>query len=252
MSRAEAQRRGERKTTKGEMRMGKMGYGYGSEFHLLRWMGRHRDKFNEEVRKAIGVKGGKIEWFDFEFESKNFIPDSELKGLDFLKGDKRGNAVLSAFEDGEQSWPQTGQVMNWDAVGRIGDEYILCEAKAHVEEIEKVHKVKESKSVPQRLKAFKFAQNEKRVNASVRAEDWMLNYYQMANRLYVLALLHEHHVKAYLLNIYFCGDCHRGWNCPETEGQWRDNVIKDEMEKLGIVNSDFVKKWVKHLFLPIA
>ena len=27
--------------------------------------------------------------------------------------------------------------------------------------------------------------------------------------------------------------------------------IKEEMEKLGIENSDFVKKWVKHLFLPV-
>ena len=40
--------------------MGRMGYGYGSELHLLRWMGRHRNKFNDEVSKAIGVKGEKI------------------------------------------------------------------------------------------------------------------------------------------------------------------------------------------------
>lgn len=233
--------------------MGRMGYGYGSEFHLLRWMGRHREKFNEEVRKVIDVKGEKIEWLDFKFESKNFIPDRELKGLEFLERDKRKDEVSRAFKDknGDHSWPQTGQVMNWDAVGRIGDTYILCEAKAHVEEVEKVHKVEESESVAQRLRAFEFAQNKKRINASVKAEDWLRNYYQMANRLYVLALLHEHHVNAYLLNIYFCGDCHRDWDCPETDRQWREKVIKEEMEKLGIVNSDFVKKWVKHLFLPV-
>ncbi len=228
--------------------MGKMGYGYGSEFHLLRWMGRHRDKFNDEVCKVIGVKGKKIEWLDFAFESKNFIPDRELKGLEFLKGDKHENEVLDAFENGKYSWPRTGQTMNWDAVGHIGDTYILCEAKAHVEEVEKVHKLKMSNSMAQRRRAFEFAQERIKVS---KPEDWMLNYYQMANRLYVLALLEKHHVEAFLLNIYFCGDCHRGWNCPKTEDDWRKEVIQDEIEKLGVANSDFFKRRVKNLFLPV-
>ena len=227
--------------------MGKMGYGYGSEFHLLRWMGRHRDRLNDEVGKVIGVVGKKIEWLDFGFDNKNFIPDRELKGLEFLKGDPRETKVLNAFENGEYSWPKTGQSMNWDAVGRIDDAYILCEAKAHVEEIEKIHKIEMSKSVPQRRNAFKFAQG--RINAS-KAEDWMHNYYQMANRLYILALLDECHVKAFLLNIYFCGDCHRGWSCPKTEDEWQ-KVIQDEMEKLGVVDSDFFKRRVKNLFLSV-
>ena len=227
--------------------MGKMGYGYGSEFHLLRWMGRHRDKFNDEVCKAIGVKDQKPEWLDFKFESRNEIPDRELKGLEFLEDDKRKNKVFCAFESGEYSWPKTGQAMNWDAVGRIGDAYILCEAKAHVEEVEKTHDPGTSKSVNQRCIAFEFAK--KKIGAS--NADWIHNYYQMANRLYVIALLDECHIKAYLLNIYFCGDCHRGWDCPETEDQWRETVIKDEMEKLGVVNSDFFKRRVKNLFLPV-
>lgn len=228
--------------------MGKMGYGYGSEFHLLRWMGLHRLEFNDEVCKAIGVKDQKPEWLDFKFESKNEIPDRELKGLEFLDGDERKGEVLRAFKSGEYSWPTNGQLMNWDAVGRIGDAYILCEAKAHVEEVEKTHKIETSSSLSQRRSAFEFTQN--KLHAS-NAKDWMLHYYQMANRLYVLALLDECKIKAYLLNIYFCGDCHRGWNCPKTEDQWWRKVIKDEMEKLGIVDSDFVKKWVKHLFLPV-
>ena len=229
--------------------MGRMGYGYGSEFHLLRWMGRHRNKFNDEVSKAIGVKGEKIEWLYFEFKSKNFIPDRELIGLEFLQGDKRKNEVQYAFENGEHSWPKIGQAMNWDAVGRIGDAYILCEAKAHVEEVEKTHEVEMSTSVPQRLKAFEFAQN--RLNASAKAEDWMHNYYQMANRLYVLALLDECHVKAFLLNVYFCGDCHSNWKCPKTEDEWRKEIIQDEMKKLGVIDSDFFKQRVKNLFLPV-
>ena len=139
--------------------------------------------------------------------------------------------------------------MNWDAVGRIGDAYILCEAKAHVEEVEKTHEVEMSTSVPQRLKAFEFAQN--RLNVSAKAEDWMHNYYQMANRLYVLALLDECHVKAFLLNVYFCGDCHSNWKCPKTEDEWRKEIIQDEMKKLGVIDSDFFKQRVKNLFLPV-
>ena len=228
--------------------MGRMGYGYGSEFHLLRWMGRHREKFNDEVCKALGVQREEIEWLDFKFESKNFIPDRELKGLEFLKGDKRENEVLQAFEKGEHSWPRTGQAMNWDAVGRIGEAYILCEAKAHVEEVEKIHNIGESKSEPQRRRAFEFAQEH--INAS-KAEDWMHNYYQMANRLYVLALLDECHVKAFLLNIYFCGECRRGWKCPKTEDDWQKEVIEDEMKKLGVADSDFFRRRVKNVFLPV-
>jgi len=29
--------------------MGKMALGYGSEFHLLRWTGRHRNEFDKRV-----------------------------------------------------------------------------------------------------------------------------------------------------------------------------------------------------------
>ena len=33
--------------------MGRMGYGYGSEFHLLRWMGRHRELLNQIVEPIL-------------------------------------------------------------------------------------------------------------------------------------------------------------------------------------------------------
>lgn len=34
--------------------MGKMGNGYGSEFHLLRYLGYHRHDLNREVEKTTG------------------------------------------------------------------------------------------------------------------------------------------------------------------------------------------------------
>jgi hypothetical protein len=48
--------------------MGKMGYGYGSECHLLRWMGRHRKAFDVAVLSAIKREGSKIDWLDFNFK----------------------------------------------------------------------------------------------------------------------------------------------------------------------------------------
>ena len=49
--------------------MGEMGLGYGSETHLLRFMGRHRDKLDELILEETGSQS--IHWLDFKFaESK--------------------------------------------------------------------------------------------------------------------------------------------------------------------------------------
>ncbi len=45
-----------------------IGNGYGSEFHLLRWMGRHRELFNQRVSTAVGRPGSVIKWMDFGFD----------------------------------------------------------------------------------------------------------------------------------------------------------------------------------------
>jgi len=34
--------------------LSKIGYGHGSEYHLLRWMGRHRHAFDSAVLAAVG------------------------------------------------------------------------------------------------------------------------------------------------------------------------------------------------------
>jgi hypothetical protein len=59
--------------------MGKMGYGYGSECHLLRWMGRHRKAFDAAALHVIKREGPKIEWLDFEFKPGEMWPDAELR-----------------------------------------------------------------------------------------------------------------------------------------------------------------------------
>src|SRR5208337_4362825 len=112
-------------------KMGKMGNGYGSEFHLLRYLGYHRHELNGVVEKETG--GRVSDWLDFAFGGEG-KPDREWKGVDFVGS---ASSVKSAWE---KFWPQTGNVPNWDAVGRLdsnsGVEYLLVEAKAHVEELQ--------------------------------------------------------------------------------------------------------------------
>lgn len=48
--------------------MGKMGNGYGSEFHLLRYLGYHRQELNRAIEKETG--GLVTEWLDFAFGRK--------------------------------------------------------------------------------------------------------------------------------------------------------------------------------------
>ena len=54
--------------------MAKLGLGYGSEFHLLRMLGRHSNSFNLEILSALGYNNKKIEWLDFLYSSTEFIP----------------------------------------------------------------------------------------------------------------------------------------------------------------------------------
>lgn len=46
--------------------MGKIGHGYGSEWHLLRYLGRHRNLLDNAVRDA--TRCGRFDWLDFGFD----------------------------------------------------------------------------------------------------------------------------------------------------------------------------------------
>lgn len=112
--------------------MGAMGYGYGSECHLLRWMGRHRTVFDVAIRAVLGKGGGSPLWIDFD--SSKAWADSELKGLQFLEDDQKLQVAWKKW------WPQGSGIHNWDAVAWWGTpsskELVLIEAKAHLGEIQ--------------------------------------------------------------------------------------------------------------------
>ena len=72
--------------------MAQMGLGYGSEFHLLRFMGRHRHELERIIIDALQEKQQTIndknfDWLDFEYSDvdKVITGDRELCGLSFLE-----------------------------------------------------------------------------------------------------------------------------------------------------------------------
>jgi len=88
-----------------------IGMGYGSECHLLRYLGRHRELLDEKVREAVGAEA--IRWLDFHFDRRRKWHDGERKALDFLEHNSPIQQSWSEF------WPQRGEPPNWDAVAKI-------------------------------------------------------------------------------------------------------------------------------------
>ena len=55
--------------------MADIGCGYGSEWHLPRYMGRHRDLLDARVKELVLAKA--IRWLDFGFAPDQRWPDAE-------------------------------------------------------------------------------------------------------------------------------------------------------------------------------
>ena len=165
--------------------MGRLGFGYGSEWHLLRYLGRHRNQLNQNILKVIG-RGHSIDWLDFAINGKQ-NSDEELAGLAFLN-DKN---LLSAWS---QFWPTTGSQQSWDAVGWLntdsGQELLLVEAKAHLNEIESHCGAKPSLMRGGREKIESAMVLVKNSLGADMDSNWLSPYYQHANRVAVLWFLH--------------------------------------------------------------
>jgi len=237
--------------------MSRMGYGYGSEFHLLRWMGRHRKEFTQRVAKIVGSQT--VSWFDFEFNNNNPIPDGEIQGFSFLRLGKFQNKTMDLLKRVQKEkpwcrWPGGGRSISWDAVGQTENgRFVLCEAKAHKEEmVSSISRSTASKSKDMISEAFEGTKAHIGVSSS---SDWRKTYYQLANRLYVQAVLDVIGIDAVLLNIYFLGDSfpRTTIQCPETQAEWEEAITK-EYETLGIPRkgNSFIDKHVLELFLPVS
>ena len=232
--------------------MGIMGHGYGSEFHLLRYLGYHRGDLNRAIGQQTGGRG--LDWLDFDFDSHRKFPhlDAEWRGVDFLPPD---------FEGVKTAWagfrPQTGNVPNWDAVGLLQadshTEFILVEAKAHLEEVRSDCGAHEDGGLPKIRKAF--AETIAAHGFKADPEKWLRPYYQCANRLATLHYLIQHNVLSRLVCVYFTGDdaTRYKWHvlCPQNEQEW--NACLREMDKhLGMTGSSELQQRVHRVFLPVG
>ncbi len=225
--------------------MGQMALGYGSEFHLLRWLGRHRNEFDKRIKSLL--KTDNITWLDFNFSTCE-IPDKELVGIEFLKNELNYKKLLKTWKT---EWPQTGRQMNWDLVGYTKQNnkkiWILVEAKAHLGEIEQdcnatsvdsIEKIKNALLKTAKNYGIKVTEN----------KPWTKKYYQFANRIYILDLLKRNGFNSKLINIYFVGDMiSKSRKSPQNENQWAIK-IKEMKDYLGV---DTTELDIYELFLDI-
>lgn len=230
--------------------MAGIGNGYGSECHLLRYMGRHRHELDRLVLKAIG--GDSIDWLDFGFDNRpkderSAWPDVELKELRFLPP---GHPVRVEWE---RTWPRSGNVINWDAVGlvRVGElfEWVLVEAKAHLQELHSDCSAKKAGGLDDIVEVLDQTKRDLGVPAD---RDWLKGYYQYCNRVAILHFLGARSVPSRLVFVYFCGDRGgSGRDCPEDEAGW-SKALEAQDKHVGLPKGHGLSARLHKLFLPVA
>lgn len=224
--------------------MADIGYGYGSEWHLLRYLGRHRKELDRAILNQTG--GAAVDWLDFEFGSKTRFGDREIRGIDFLPAGHPANKAWSRF------WPTRGNAQNWDAVARLNkggtSEWLLVEAKANLQEIKSTCGADPDKAGYGKI-VIALEETKKALGIDA-SRDWMDGYYQYANRLAVLNFLASQGVSARLLFIYFTGDRNGPLDCPSDESGWA-KAIEAQNRHLGIAKRNPILERVYQLFLPV-
>ncbi len=221
--------------------MGKIGYGYGSEWHLLWHLARHRTSLDDKVRGVTGADH--VEWLDFPLRGDDGSIDAEWTGLDFLT-DADTRAAWRSF------WPQGLGIQNWDAVARIAiegrPEWLLVEAKAHCGEIESTCGAKPEGG----LARIRAALDATKTALGVEPDrDWLRGYSQFCNRLAVLQFLEAHHAPAHLLMIYFTGDVNGSRSCPKDASGWQAAIAAQDAH-VGLPKGHALEARVYKAFLP--
>ena len=186
--------------------MAQIGHCYGSEYHLMRFLGHHRDLLNERIMKGL-QEYGNIHWLDFEFDDplSALSGDKELKGLSFLyKLDlpvEKIDAAISEYHNYNINKIDNWQ--NWDALFTLNDTLYLVEAKAHTSELSSGIEEHGGQSKGEILRFFREQLEDNPEYLLPVSEVWLKKYYQLANRLATAALLNKHGIKTKVLYIYF-------------------------------------------------
>jgi len=227
-----------------------IGYGYGSEWHLLHELGRRRAAFTREVERVTHCS--ETQWLDNEEtvdEKTGKLKVREPKGLEFLAPTDRARL------EWERLWPQSGNVHNWDAVGRgqIAERttWTLLEAKAHIGELSSSCTAKSPDSI-RRIDAV--LEETKRALGVPDAAAWAEGYYQYSNRLALLHFLTTHGVDAHLVFVYFLDDRtdigRAGRECPASEPEWREALAAQDSH-VALPSTSPLRERVHRLFVPV-
>src|SRR5205809_282280 len=102
--------------------MGDIGHGYGSEWHLMRILARHREQFSDQLSRVLHKKLSHVEpprWLDSPYKANSRFLDGEIKAVDFLP-DHGGSAWKNYWPDSRAGVPNRDGVPSWDAVGKSG------------------------------------------------------------------------------------------------------------------------------------
>jgi len=234
--------------------MSTIGYGYGSEWHFIRYLAYHRDLLERRICELANFRS--VEFIDFPFARNPSIlhDDSEYGGIEFLDAQVVGNNRLTAIREAwEIFWPQTGNPPQWDAIAIAKREeeshYLIFEAKAHSRELRSSCKGSaRSSEIIERA----FIQTRADLGIMEPANDWKNDYYQLANRIAVCNFLNQHGVSTYIVNLHFMGERSplfpTNSQCPNRVEDWEEE-IRAQYHHLGLHPGGYEK--LLNLFLHI-
>lgn len=220
--------------------MAQIGYGYGSEFHLMRFLGHHRNLLENSIRNVLKANSNDcFEWIDFDFAKspKIISGDKEIQGIKFIKA-KFGIDNNISFLD--YPWERS---QSWDAVFKLGSTVYFVEAKAHIKELKSSGCKASNES---RILSF---MKKSMINyPTVQVNDkWLGDYYQLANRLstvcYLNNLISNIHFEVFYI---FFENGYYGANSDKNEFQ---EAIKEEKKTLGILGNKSIEELIHEMFI---
>ena len=186
--------------------MAQTGLGYGSEFQLLRFMGRHRHELERTIIDALQEKQQTIndknfDWLDFEYSDVNKVitGDRELYGLSFLekKIDKGLYDKITSALQKAGSFISNWQ--HWDAVFVLDDCFYFVEAKAYPGELYSTN----DHGGSSKKEILNFMRENMKPYGIEVDKNWLDSYYQFANRISMMAFLNQNGLNAKAIYIYF-------------------------------------------------
>ena len=204
--------------------MGKIGHGYGSEWHLKRLLGARCKQLESAVLAATGAR--QCDWHHAPYGRADSLGTREWQGVDFLPQSHPARVAYSDF------WPARGNAPNWDAVARLAtggdEEWLLVEAKAHKGELRSDCRARTPGGRP-RIEGS-FAEVKSALGVAETC-DWLTRSYQYCNRIAHLWFLSQQGIAARLLFIYFTGDRFPAGtvDCPKSEAAWQEALDAQDL-----------------------